>query len=54
VVKSNLDTLDNEIIRLLTENGRMPIGEMAKKLKVTSLTIRNRIKDLEKSGIFKV
>ncbi|MBW2440894.1 MAG: Lrp/AsnC family transcriptional regulator [Deltaproteobacteria bacterium] len=52
--KTNLDTLDNEIIRLLTENGRMPIGEMAKKLKVTSPTIRNRIKDLEKNGIFKV
>lgn len=52
--KTNRDTLDNEIIRLLTENGRMPIGEMAKKLKVTSPTIRNRIKDLEKSGVFKV
>ncbi len=52
--KINLDTLDNEIIRLLTVHGRMPIGEMAKKLKVTSPTIRNRIKDLEKSGVFKV
>jgi len=54
VDKSNPDALDNKIIRLLTENGRMPIGEMAKKLKVTSPTIRNRIKDLEKSGVFKV
>ena len=52
--KINLDTLDNEIIRLLTERGRMPIGEMAKKLNVTSPTIRNRIKDLEISGVFKV
>ena len=52
--KSNLDTLDNEIIRLLTDNGRMPIGEMSKRLNVTAPTIRNRIKDLEKSGIFKV
>ena len=52
--KTNLDTLDNKIIHLLTENGRMPIGEMAKKLNVTSPTIRNRIKYLEKSGIFKV
>ena len=52
--KTNFDTLDNKIIRLLTENGRMPIGEMAKKLEVTSPTIRNRIKDLEKSGVFKV
>ena len=52
--KTNLDTLDNEIIRLLTENGRMPIGEMSKHLNVTAPTIRNRIKNLEKNGIFKV
>ena len=52
--KIDFDTLDNEIIRLLTENGRMPIGEMAKRLNVTAPTIRKRIKDLEKNGIFKV
>ena len=52
--KTILDTLDNKIIRLLTENGRMPIGEMSKRLNVTAPTIRNRIKDLEKNGIFKV
>jgi Lrp/AsnC family transcriptional regulator for asnA, asnC and gidA len=52
--KANPDTMDTEIIHLLAEHGRMPIGEMAKKLKVTSPTIRSRIKDLEKSGVFKV
>ena len=52
--KTNLDALDNEIVHLLTEDGRMPIGEMAKKLKVTAPTVRNRIKGLEKNGIFKV
>ena len=52
--KTNLDALDTEIIRLLTKSGRMPIGELAKKLKVTSPTVRNRIKDLEESGVFKV
>ena len=52
--KTNFDTLDNKIICLLTEKGRMPIGEMSKRLNVTAPTIRNRIKDLEKSGIFKV
>ena len=52
--KINLDTLDNEIIRLLAEDGRMSIGEMAKKLDVTAPTIRKRIKLLEKNGIFKV
>jgi len=54
VKKTNLDALDNEIARLLVEDGRMPIGEMAKKLDVTAPTIRNRIKGLEKSGVFKV
>jgi DNA-binding Lrp family transcriptional regulator len=52
--KFNLDTLDNEIIRLLTKDGRMSIGEMAKKLNVTAPTIRKRIKVLEENGIFKV
>lgn len=52
--KIKLDTLDNDIIHLLTENGRMPIGEMAKKLNVTAPTVRSRIKGLEKNGIFKV
>jgi DNA-binding Lrp family transcriptional regulator len=51
---TNLDALDNQIIGLLTEQGRMPIGEMAKKLTVTSPTVRNRIKNLEKSGVLKV
>ena len=49
-----LDTLDNGIIRLLTEDGRMPIGEMAKKLGVTAPTLRKRISALEENGIFKV
>jgi len=49
-----LDPLDNEIIRLLTEDGRMSIGEIAKKLDVTAPTIRKRIKQLEKNGIFNV
>jgi DNA-binding Lrp family transcriptional regulator len=51
---TNLDTLDNELIRLLTENGRMPIGEMSKHLKVTAPTIRSRIKSLEEKGLLKV
>ena len=52
--KPVLDALDNEIIRLLTEDGRMSIGELAKKLNVTAPTIRSRIKILEEKGLFKV
>jgi Lrp/AsnC family transcriptional regulator, regulator for asnA, asnC and gidA len=51
---THIDALDNEIIRLLTDDGRMPIGEMAKKLKVTAPTVRKRIKSLEDNGIFRV
>jgi len=54
VEKTNLDAIDNKIVRLLAEDGRMPIGEMSKKLKVTAPTIRTRIKGLEKNGVFKV
>ncbi len=52
--KPVLDALDNEIIRLLTEDGRISIGELAKKLNVTAPTIRSRIKILEEKGLFKV
>ena len=52
--KPILDALDNEIIRLLTKDGRMSIGELAKKLNVTAPTVRSRIKILEKKGLLKV
>jgi DNA-binding Lrp family transcriptional regulator len=52
--KTVLDALDNEIIRLLTKDGRMSIGELAKKLNVTAPTVRSRIKILEEKGLFKV
>ena len=52
--KTVLDALDNEIIQLLTDDGRMSIGEMAKKLDVTAPTVRSRIRNLEEKGLFKV
>ena len=52
--KADFDALDSEIIRLLTESGRMPIGDIAKRLGITAPTIRKRIKDLEENGILKV
>ncbi len=50
----DLDALDNGIIRLLREDGRRSIREMAKKLNVAAPTVQRRIKALEKNGIFKV
>ncbi len=52
--KTILDALDYEIIHLLTEDGRMSIGEMAKKLDITAPTIRSRVKILKENGLFKV
>ena len=52
--KPKLDRLDNEIIHLLTENGRMSIGEMTNALNVTAPTIRSRMKNLEEKSLFKV
>jgi Lrp/AsnC family transcriptional regulator for asnA, asnC and gidA len=54
VGKTVLDALDYEIIHLLTEDGRMSTGEMAKKLDVTAPTIRSRVKILVENGLFKV
>jgi Lrp/AsnC family transcriptional regulator for asnA, asnC and gidA len=49
-----LDSLDKRIIRLLVEDGRIPIGSLAKRLKVTAPTLRKRIRKLEKEGLLKV
>ncbi len=52
--KTVLDALDYEIIHLLTKDGRMSTGEMAKRLDVTAPTIRSRVKILKDNGLFKV
>ena len=52
--KRSLDSIDNKIIRLLDEDGRMPIGDMAKRLHITAPTVRTRIKNLKEVGLLKV
>ena len=49
-----LDSLDKKLVRLLTEDGRIPVGDMAARLGVTSPTVRSRIKSLEKTGKLKI
>jgi Lrp/AsnC family transcriptional regulator for asnA, asnC and gidA len=49
-----VDSLDLAIIRLLSQNGRMPTGEMARQLEVTNPTVRSRLKTLVSSGVLKV
>lgn len=54
MVKKALDSLDNKIIRLLNEDGRMPVGDLAARLNVTAPTVRSRIKSLEDAAKLKV
>ena len=49
-----LDSLDKKLVRLLTEDGRIPVGEMAARLGVTAPTVRSRIKNLERAGMLKI
>ena len=52
--KKTFDSLDNKIIRLLREDGRLSAGDMAKRLHVTAPTVRSRLKNLEEAGLFKI
>jgi DNA-binding Lrp family transcriptional regulator len=49
--KVTYDELDMKILRLIAENARMPLIEMAEKLKVDDRTIAFRIKQLEKKEV---
>jgi len=49
--KVNYDELDIKILRLIAKNARMPLIEMADKLKADDRTIAFRIKQLEKKRV---
>jgi Lrp/AsnC family transcriptional regulator for asnA, asnC and gidA len=49
--KVDYDDIDFQILKLLTNNSRIPTIEMAKELNLTSKTINERMKRLIKSGI---
>jgi len=46
-----IDMLDEKIINELTENAKIPLRKLAHKLKVSFVTVMNRIKKMEKEGI---
>lgn len=46
--------MDNKILRLLGEDGRMSAGEMARRLHVTTPTVRSRLKNLQEAGLLKI
>lgn len=45
------DATDLKILRLLQENARLPIKEIAKAVSLTTTPVHNRIKRLEKTGV---
>ncbi len=46
-----LDTMDVKILRMLQENSRTPVSEIAARLRVSRPTIKNRIERLVKEGV---
>lgn len=49
--QENIDNTDEEIIRLITNNARMPVIDLANKLKITPRIVQYRLRDLEKRKI---
>lgn len=49
-----LDAMDDAIIALLREDGRLPYRAIARELGLTESTVRTRVKRLEKSGTMRV
>lgn len=49
--QEKIDKIDEEIIKLITNNARMPIIEIANKLKTTPRIVQYRLKELEKKKI---
>ena len=47
----NLTTLDKEIIRILFEDARTPLTEIAARLNEPASTVRGRLRRLETSGV---
>ena len=46
--KIKIDGIDKEIIRMLIENARRPILEIAKKIGISGAAIHQRLRKLEK------
>ena len=52
-IRVEIDDLDNNILKLISQNARIPTIELAESLNTTAVTINNRIKKLKNLGIIK-
>lgn len=46
-----MNDTDRQLLALLRDNARMPVTELAKKLRLSRATVQNRIAKLEESGV---
>ncbi len=46
-----MNDTDRQLLALLRDNARMPVTELAKKLRLSRATVQNRIARLEESGV---
>ena len=46
-----MDELDRSILRLLAQNARMPVKEIAQRVSLTSPAVSSRIHRLEQEGV---
>lgn len=53
-ISSTDDDLNRSIIKMLQQDGRLPYNDIAKALKVSEGTIRNRVQSMKQSGALKI
>jgi Lrp/AsnC family transcriptional regulator for asnA, asnC and gidA len=53
-IDSRSDDLNQGIIKLLQQDGRLPYKDIARKLGVSEGTIRNRVQSMKRSGMLKI
>lgn len=46
-----MNDTDRQLLALLRDNARMPVTELARKLRLSRATVQNRIAKLEESGV---
>ena len=49
--RTELDQIDRQILDLLIENARVPLIEIAERVGLSRVAVKNRIDALEKSGV---
>jgi Lrp/AsnC family transcriptional regulator for asnA, asnC and gidA len=52
--EKTLDSLDKRLIQILTKDGRLPVGRIAKLLGITPPTVRSRLESLASTGVMRI